>query len=181
VRTISEKVVFEGKHFKVIHQTVEVEPGEIRLWEYVKRKDGTRTIAIDRNNNVLLTREYRHELEAEDWRLPGGRLDDENEPTVEAAKREFEEEAGFVAEKWEYLWTTTLDSTVRYCRHFFLATGLKQGQSQPEEGTKIEVHWLPIQKACEMAWSGQIREEISALAILRVQRELEAGLRSIDI
>ncbi|HJR07314.1 MAG TPA: NUDIX hydrolase [Pyrinomonadaceae bacterium] len=172
MRTISEEIIHEGKHFKVIHETVEIE-GKIRVWEYVKRKDGTRTIAIDQNNNILLTREYRHELRAEDWRLPGGRLDDESEPIAEAAKREFREETGFIADKWEYLWSTTPESTVRYFRHFFLATELKQGQSEPEEGTKITVHWIPLPQAYEMALRGDIKEEIAALAIIRFFHKAE--------
>jgi ADP-ribose pyrophosphatase len=178
VRTISEEIVHEGKHFKLIYETVEIE-GKIRVWEYVKRKDGTRTIAVDQNGNILLTREYRHELQAEDWRLPGGRLNYESEPLEKAAQREFEEETGFIADNWEYLWSTTPDSTVRYCRHFFLATGLAKGKKEPEEGTNITAHWTPFPQAYEMAMRGDIREEISALAIIRLFFEINKGLRKI--
>lgn len=168
------RLISEHIHFSIYQKEEEVSEGVFETHEYVHRKDGTRIIAIDSDNNVLLTYENRYELKAYDWRVPGGRLDYENEPIVEAAKREFRQETGFTAENWEFLWTTTLESTVRYQRHFFLATkNLKfvgYERDIGEEGTTV--HWIPLERANEMALTGQIREEISALAIARLFFEL---------
>ena len=152
----------------------------IETHEYVYRKDGTRTLAINAEQRILLTKEYRYELKAHDWRVPGGRLNDESEPIVEAAKREFREETGFIADNWEFLWTTTLESTIRYQRHFFLATNVSLKQASRDEGERITVHWFPLQEAYEMAMKGEIREEISALAIARVVFELNNGGRDLN-
>lgn len=172
-------LVWQGIHFKAYQEKVEVEKGVIKTFEYVYRKDGTRTIAINNDKEVLLTKEYRYELEGDDWRVPGGRLNDEKEPIVKAAKREFQEETGFIAENWEFLWTTTLESTVRYQRHFFLATKLKSDKSLRDEGERLTVHWIPLQEAFVMAMKGEIREEISALAIARLYFEINEGIRNL--
>lgn len=160
-------VAWQGRHFRVMHEVVEIEPGKKRTFEFVWRLDGTRTLAVDDQNNILLTREYRHELQDYDWRLPGGKLDFEGENITEAAKRELLEETGVAALNWEYLWSTTPDATVRFKRHFLLATNVKIGHQRLSEGEKIEVTWLPIMQAKNMALNGTIREEISALSILR--------------
>ena len=180
MNSTNERMVWQGIHFKAFQEEVEVEKGIIKTFEYVYRKDGTRTIAINDDKEILLTKEYRYELEADDWRIPGGRLNDENEPRVEAAKREFREETGFVAENWEFLWTTTLESTVRYQRHFFLATNLVLDKHLRDEGERITVHWIPFLEAYEMAMKGEIREEISALAIARLHFEINEGFRILE-
>jgi ADP-ribose pyrophosphatase len=180
MKSENPKIVWQGIHFQAYQYKVEVESGVLKTFEYVYRKDGTRTIAINDKKEILLTKEYRYELEADDWRVPGGRLNDENEPIVEAAKREFIEETGFIAENWKFLWTTTLESTVRYQRHFFLATKLKLDIHQRDEGERITVHWVPFQDAYKLAMKGEIREEISALAVARLNFEFNEGIRILE-
>src|SRR6185436_15963991 len=98
------KAVWEGIHFKAYHEPVEVAPGRTQTFEYVWRIDGTRTIVINSQDEILITREYRHELNGYDWRLPGGKLDYLAEPVIQAASRELREETGITAKDWKYLW-----------------------------------------------------------------------------
>jgi 8-oxo-dGTP pyrophosphatase MutT (NUDIX family) len=180
MKTRNHRLVWQGIHFRAYQYEAEVEPGVWEEHEYVYRRDGTRTLAIRADKTLLLSKEYRYELEAYDWRVPGGRLNDEKELVVEAAKREFKEETGFVADNWEFLWTTTLESTVRYQRHFFLATKLRFTEASRDQGERrITVHWIPIEEAYEMAMKGEIKEEISALAIARLVFEINKGLRNL--
>jgi 8-oxo-dGTP pyrophosphatase MutT (NUDIX family) len=164
------RVVFEGRHFRVVREEVRLERG-IETFEYVWRIDGARIVARD-GGRVLLTREYRHEIGGYDWRLPGGKLDREETP-LQGAEREFREETGFYGGSWQYLWSTTPDSTVRYRRHFFLVTSPSAGPDAPDPGEDLSAHWLPVATACEYALNGQVREEISALAILRICQPCE--------
>jgi ADP-ribose pyrophosphatase len=159
--------VWEGIHFKAFHETVEVLPGKISTFEYVWRIDGTRSIVINESDQILLTREYRHELKDYDWRLPGGKLDYVDEPVVKAASRELKEETGITAKNWRYLWATSPDATVRFRRHFLLATEITMGDQSLGEGEKISLSWFCNKEIEEMALTGQIKEEISALAVLR--------------
>lgn len=173
-----DQVVFEGRHFEVRHEHVEPEPGHQRIYEYVWRRDGARIIVMD-GSKVLLTREYRHELAGHDWRIPGGRVEG-NETPEESARRELAEETGYTARTWQLLWTTAPDSTVRYQRHFFLATGAEAGEASPDFGEKLTVHWLELSAACTLALDGEVHEEISALALLRIQSRL-AGRAAQDV
>lgn len=163
--------VFRGRNFSVRQEEVRLPNGEVEVHEHVWRTDGTRIIARDDEGRVLLTREYRHELDDWDWRIPGGKIDEGEAPEA-AAAREFREEAGYEATELRYLWATTPDSTVRYRRYFFLATDLAQVGAEREAGENLSVHWLPLDEACEKALAGEIREEISALALLRLRHGL---------
>jgi len=82
-------------------------------------------LAIDENNNVLLIQQYRWAVDAETFNLPGGNVEDGEEPLA-AAKREFTEETGFAAKKWQLLCKTYLDSGQKDCIHYiYLATQLE--------------------------------------------------------
>jgi len=165
--------VFHGRNFIVREERVKLPNGEVETHEHVWRTDGTRIIALDANGKVLLTHEFRHELGDWDWRIPGGKIDTGEKPE-QAAAREFREEAGYAAEDLRFLWATTLDSTVRYRRYFFLARGLTEVGAQHEPGEDLTVHWVSLEDACERALRGEIREEISALALLRIRHLLSA-------
>ncbi len=175
------RLISEHLHFRIYQEDKINKSGILETHEYVSRKDGTRTIGLDENNNIVLNYEYRYEKEAYDWRVPGGRLDHDNEPVLEAAQREFRQEAGYVSANWQFLWTTSLDSTVRYQRHFFLATNLQWVGTERDSGEfGTETHLVPLEKANEMALNGDIEEEISALAIARLFHEIKSGKRNIS-
>jgi len=166
------KAVFHGRNFVVYRHKVDLPTGESQEHEYLWRTDGARIIAFDEQGQVLLTREYRHELKEWDWRVPGGKVDPGETPK-EAAHREFREETGFKAANLHFLWGTTPDSTVRYRRYFFLAKDLSEVGASRDDGEQMSVHWVPLDRAAEMALEGEIKEEISALALLRVRSSLD--------
>ena len=44
--------------------------------------------------------------------------------------------------------------------------------TEHEPGEDLTIHWVDLSEACEKALRGEIREEISALALLRIRRDL---------
>lgn len=177
----SKKLISEHIHFRIYQEEVETIAGTREIHEYVWRRDGTRIICLDQNMNILLQKEFRYEMNTTDWRIPGGRLDSENEEMLDGAKREFREETGYIAANWQYLWSSTPDSTVRYQRHFFLATDPQFVGTERDEGeSSIETAWIALEEANRMALEGLVREEISALAITRIYFRNEHGLLAIE-
>jgi len=92
------KQIFEGKRIVVLERDD---------WEYVERKKATEAvavIAVTEDDEVILTEQDRKPLNARviDW--PAGLVGDdgENDPAA-TAKKELEEEAGFVCERVELL------------------------------------------------------------------------------
>jgi len=80
--------------------------------------------------------------------MPGGRIDD-NEDPKEAAARELEEEIGYKASKLDELGIFTMSpGYLTQKTHAFLARGLIKGKTGGDEEEKIELveHFLPTSK-----------------------------------
>ena len=79
--------------------------------------------------------------------LPAGKLDVEDEPPLETAKRELAEEIGKQAEHWEPLGAFyTSPGFTNEQVHLFLATGISDADEQPEveENERIDVELRPL-------------------------------------
>src|SRR3989344_2025656 len=108
----NEKIVYKGKIVEVVQKVIKRDGKEI-FFEYARRSPGTRLMIITSDNSILLTREFRHELNEYDYRLPGGKVFDtleeynsflsENKDILakatEAAKKEAKEEVGIEVEE----------------------------------------------------------------------------------
>lgn len=66
-------IVYRGKLFDII----QIPQPDGRVFEVARRAPGVRVIVHDaKEQKVLLTREFRRELDAWDYRLPGGKVFD---------------------------------------------------------------------------------------------------------
>lgn len=186
-----EKITHQGKLFEVVSEQVEIE-GKTLTFEKVRRSPGVRLIMSDGHGNILLTREFRHELSKVDYRLPGGKVFDSLgefnefkksggdvlEKSKQAALKEAGEETGFAPERVDYLSTSKLGATVEWDLHYFAAPvdRSKQGAQALELGENIEVVWVNEQEAEKLALDPeQFSEERSVAALMRYLRRPKVG------
>jgi ADP-ribose pyrophosphatase len=117
---------------------------------------------------VILIRQYRHSTGGELLEIPAGGLDPGEAP-LDAARRELEEETGFLAanvvERGSF-WTTP-GFTTEYM-WLFEATGLTKTQINPDEDEVIETEVVKIADALRMIEDGRIQDAKSILGLLRV-------------
>ena len=174
-----EKVtaVFSGRVLQLNIEQVRLPNDHVATLEIVHHPGGAAVVALDEANRICLVRQYRHAAGGYIWELPAGKIDN-NDPPLQTAQRELEEEVGRRAREWrslgDYLSSPGFLTEVV---HLFLATGLTEVPSRLEEGELLEAHWLPFEQAMQMAHTGELRDGKSLAALLRASAYVQQTSR----
>jgi ADP-ribose pyrophosphatase len=132
-------------------------------------------IPLDEERNTWLVGQYRFPLNAYSWEIPegGGPF---NEEPVEAAKRELAEETGLRASQWQEVQRMHLSNSVSDEHSvIFVATGLTQGDAEPEETEALTVRKLKFEEAYQMVLDGRITDSMSVAGILKTHILIQQG------
>lgn len=152
-----KKSVFECKQFYV-------EPLENYSDRYlVVPQDACGTVALDDENRILLTYEFRPKTQSYVWRVPAGRMESGEQP-LDCARRELREESGFDAEELRLFFDYQVGSGwFRQKKYFYVARGLYASPlNTGDEVIKPEVHFKTPQEVLQMLNDGLIIDEIAA-------------------
>jgi ADP-ribose pyrophosphatase len=124
------------------------------------------------DRRVILERVYRYTVQETVLECPSGGL--EGEPPESAARRELEEETGWVAGSMTSLGCFFGSNGISDERfHLFLATSLRRvGEISREPTEQIELELMPLEHAAELALSGRISDAPSALALILASQRL---------
>ncbi|MDB5260464.1 MAG: hydrolase [Candidatus Nomurabacteria bacterium] len=174
-----EKITYKGKIIEVVQKEVE-QNAKKKVFEYARRSPGARLI-IPKGDTILLTKEFRHELNSFDYRLPGGKVYDSlaeynsalneevniNEAAKQAAIKEAKEEAGIEVKELSLFHKSICGATVVWDLFYFIVNEFVEGSQNLEEGEDIALEFIGKEKVREMYLDGSISEERSALVLLR--------------
>ena len=142
---IGGRTVYEGKIVTLAIDRFRFRDGDEVEREVVRHK-GAAGIVVHDDTHLYLVRQPREALDDPDFlEIPAGRLDQEGESPLEAAKRELAEEIGKAAEEWEPV-TTYVSSAGMSDElvHVFYATGLSDRAAEADENERIEIVRWPL-------------------------------------
>ena len=143
--------------------------GHRTVLEVVHHRGGAAAVAVDAERRVCLLRQYRYAAAGWVWELPAGKLEP-GEPPLATAQRELAEEAGVAGRDWAEL-GSSLSSPGVFTEviHLYLATGIAPAATAHERAEVIEIHWLPLETACEWALAGTITDSKTVIGLLRAR------------
>ena len=169
-KPITSRTVFSNRWLSIELDEVLLPNGDRYEYTLIRRHThGVAVLAFDDQNRLLLEREYRYPVNEVIWQLPGGLVDDGEEP-LEAIQRELAEETGYIAESWEFLgefWDNPALGDMRI--YLFLAKGLHDhAQTHFDRAEFLTVEWRTWDWVKEAVRTGQIKERVllSALGLL---------------
>ena len=141
-----KKLIHQGNHISLYQQKVLLPNEKHTFYDVVAHPGGAVMAAINSENKLCLITQSRPAVGGEIWEFPAGCLE-LNETPLTTAKRELEEETGFIAEHWHEL--GMIVSTPGFCDeklYLFAATGLTETTTNFDAEEQIESHWLSIKE-----------------------------------
>jgi 8-oxo-dGTP pyrophosphatase MutT (NUDIX family) len=178
---VATESIFEGRVISLHLDRVRMSDGEIVAREVVDHPGAVGVVAIDDDGNLLLVNQYRHPVAARLDELPAGLLDVEDEPALEAAKRELAEEGAVVASDWHVL--LDLHPSPGFSSEairLFLARGItpvpEADRHRPEhEEITLTVERVPVAEAVRRVYAGELTNAAAVAGILAATLAEEAG------
>lgn len=168
--------VFKGRIIEVIQKEIDG-----RTFEIARRSPGVRLL-FRNGNKLLLTKEYRHELNGYDYRLPGGKVFDSLEEFTEkrgnnenlityaeaAAKNEARQEVWLLPKSLQLLSISKAWATIERDLYYFLINDFDHNEKgqELEEGENITTEWKTLDEVKRLCLDWSIKEERSVWMLL---------------
>jgi len=166
-RRLNRELVVKGAIIDYYQDTILVPNGNVVKFDFIGHKGAAAVVPVTADGKLLMVRQFRNALDRYTLEIPAGGLNGSDEPTMEAAARELEEETGYTAGSIE--WLITVRTTVAFCNEkidIYLARDLVSGSQNLDEDEYINVEAYAVEELCEKILSGEIEDSKTISAVL---------------
>ncbi|MGV3742307.1 MAG: NUDIX domain-containing protein [Burkholderiaceae bacterium] len=167
---VDSKLAYEGNFLKVQRDTVRLPDGKESTREYIKHPGAVVIIPVLDDGSILLERQFRYPLDRVIIEFPAGKIDP-GEASLDCAKRELLEETGYTASDWKFV--CTIHNAIAYSDEhldIFLAQGLKEGQSKPDEEEFLETITASLDEMLSWIREGKITDVKTVIGTFWLER-----------
>lgn len=170
-QTISHELLHQRPYVRFYRDQVTVK-GMQKDYSFIEVDDSTGIVALNSKGEVALVGQWRYPIKQYRWEVPAG-MSEPGETPLENAKRELKEESGVEAARWTELGSFQMDgSKMDQHNHLFLAEDLVVGENSPMDDEELELLWMPLDQAVALIESGEIRDGLTVIGLLRAQAHL---------
>lgn len=172
---IDRELVYQGAIIDFYKDTVKVPNGNIVKWDFIGHKGAAAVVPVLEDGRILLVNQYRNALDRYTLEIPAGGRNSVDEPYLDCAFRELEEETGYRAASKENLdFLISLKTTVAFCNEqidVFVAKGLKKTQQNLDEDEFINVKAYYLDELLEMIYSRKMQDAktVSSLMAYKIK------------
>lgn len=169
-KTVKEERKYTGNVINVDLVTVVLPNGKESTRDIVRHPGASVIVPITNDGKILMVEQFRKPCEMISLELPAGKLD-AGEPPEECAKRELQEETGYIAGKLTKV--LTIHSTPGFSNevlHMFVATELVEKNANPDEDEFISCKKYEISDLISMIEKGEITDAKTIIGIFLADR-----------
>ncbi len=173
MKTTGSKIVYRGNIMTVRRDEVMTDSGRKTIREVAEHADAIAVIAVDRDGNIILERQYRQAAGKELLEIPAGGIESGEDP-AEATRREMQEETGLLPRQVKRIggYYSAPGWATEYL-YLFLATDLVPSQLTAEDTDEIKLETVPPGKITELIMSGAIEDSKSVAGLLMYLKMIE--------
>jgi len=168
----SSEKIFSGKLIDLYFDHVELPNGKSSTREWINHPGAVCIIPILPDGNLCLIRQYRYGPRDEFIEIPAGKLDTGEDPLV-CAKRELQEEIGYIAGKLTFL--TNIYPAIGFSNEkmwMYLAEDLQLSNQSLDQDEFLELFPLSLEEAIDLIKQGKITDVKTIIGILWLDRFL---------
>lgn len=166
--TLNEKLIYTGNYLTITNVNVELPNGKTTNRDIIKHPGACAILPFLDNNTIVLIEQFRKPLNQTLLEIPAGKLN-KNEDITLCAKRELQEETGYIAKNIEFL--GKIATAPGFCDeiiYLFKATDLTLGEKHCDDDEFTEIKTFSLDEVKALIKKGEIidTKTISILSFL---------------
>ena len=172
-KRIGGEIKYKGVIVTVRLDRAQLVNGKIVKREVVEHPGGVTVLPVDENGVCTMVRQFRYPFGRMILEAPAGKLERGEDPK-ESAVRELSEETGYTADEWVDLGACcTSPGFSSEVLHIYLALGLHEGNSHPDEDEFLNTEKIPLTELSRMVMAGEIDDAKTIVAVLKAEKYLK--------
>ncbi len=166
VLRLKREIRAKGAVIDLYKDTVLVK-GRQAEWDFIHHDGAAAVVAVNDEGKLLMVRQYRNALDRFTLEIPAGKVDAPDEPRINCAYRELEEETGYKCDELEFL--LRVNTTIAFCDEvidIYLAKNLKKTVQHLDEDEEIDVEAWDLEDLKQLIYEGKMTDGKTVAAIM---------------
>lgn len=167
---LKRELIHKGQIIDIYKDYVEIPNGTIAQWDFIGHKGAAAVVPVTKDGKILMVKQYRNAIDRFTLEIPAGGLNSVEEPMIDCAKRELEEETGYKSQNLEFL--ISLRTAVAFCNEridVFVAKDLTKTSQNLDDDEFIDVESYEIDELLKMIFEGNIQDAKTVSSLLAYQ------------
>lgn len=169
IKRIDRRPVHQGAILTMYEDSIQMPDGTVAKWDFLKHKGAAAVVAVREDGKLLMVRQFRNAIDRISLEIPAGSKNDPDEPGIEAAWRELEEETGYTTKKEWMKPLIKLVTAIAFCNEtidVYLADRLIPSRQHLDEGEYLDVESYELSELVEMIYAGEIQDSKTVAALM---------------
>ena len=164
---LERKSIEKTRVFEYCKDTLRLPDGRTTVYETLLHKGAAAVVPVLPDGRILLVRQYRHAIDRVALEIPAGGRNSTDEPFIETAARELEEETGYKSNDLTHL--VSVVTAIAYCDEVievYVAKNLVPSKQNLDPDEFIEVEAFDPKDISQMIYEGKIQDSKTIAAIM---------------
>lgn len=169
---LDRELIYEAHVFKVYQDTLKTPEDKVVHWDHIGHKGAAAVVAVTDEGKLLMVRQYRNSSDRITLEIPAGGRSSLQEPTLECASRELEEETGYKTDKLEFLITVVPE--IAFCDEFidiYVAKDLVPSKRNLDPDEFIDIEEWEVDELIDLIYKGEIKDSKTVAAVLAYDKK----------